>query len=310
MERTVASIDIGTHTARLLIARKSSATGRLTTLTTKRAYTHIAENFDFSGTKTITPEALKQTLHIINDFSDLIEKFNVDTVYAAATGIVREAKNRKQLIDLVFRQTGISVKTLSGEEEADKTARGVLNALEFDGNPVILFDLGGGSTEFFFRIPQSEVHAVRSLSLGAKVQTSMFFSSDPPKREEMDALSEYADKVLKRLDDIELNIQSPFPVIGTGGTVTALAAIQYGIPPNELKTETINGLTLDRRQITHLLEGMRKIDVREKMAAWDMEKEKAEVILTGTLIVFKIIDYFRSTQLIVSQSDLLEGMLI
>jgi exopolyphosphatase/guanosine-5'-triphosphate,3'-diphosphate pyrophosphatase len=148
MTKPCASIDIGSHTARLLIADKSGPQGILRPLIRKRDYIRLSEGFDRAGEKTIQPNAIDRTLDALKGFSQTLKTFDVGSVHAVATGLFREAANRDEFLDRIYESTGIRVRTITGDEEALLTGKGVLNALDIRKKPFIIFDLGGGSTEF------------------------------------------------------------------------------------------------------------------------------------------------------------------
>jgi exopolyphosphatase/guanosine-5'-triphosphate,3'-diphosphate pyrophosphatase len=305
MKQPVASIDLGSHTARLLIARQACSPGCLKSLVRKRAYIRIAESFEPGEKRIIGQNGFARVLTVMHEFSRLLEDFHVRRVCGVATGIIRDAVNREQLLDYIYEQTHIRIELISGEKEALLSGRGALSALNIKGGPFLVFDLGGGTTEFFFE-KRGQVEA-RSLPLGAAALTNEFIRTDPPYEAELDFVS-------KKIDKFLINANMEFPresvVIGTGGTVTTLASIFYRISSDDISPERVNGLKLTLPQVSASFEEMRNINVEQRMEIPGLDPARADVIVAGALVVMKIMRFFGAFEVIVSMSDLLEGLLI
>ncbi|MDY6880143.1 MAG: exopolyphosphatase [Thermodesulfobacteriota bacterium] len=309
MTATMASIDIGSYTTRLLVAGREGPSGPSRSLLRKRVYTRLSKGFDYSGRRILLPEAIERTLEALSDFSREIERLDVPTVYAVATGVVRDAVNRKEFLDRILEHTGLSVRLVSGEEEALLTGKGALSAVPPDKGGSLVFDLGGGSTEFFFSGGSDPY--LGSLPLGASVLTERFFKSDPPREKEVDSVSEYIDRCLDSLTrtrDEARNISGR--IIGTGGTITTLSAMLLEIPLTELTYDSINGCILSRRDLQTLFSHIRHQDLNERLNLPGLDSQRAQVILAGSLVVMKILDFFGCANLTASMADLLEGLMI
>ncbi len=312
MEKNFASIDIGTHTARVLIARRGGPRDLFRPIFRERTYIRLGEDLDYSGTKTIHSQAIARTIDALQGFSQHIEDFNVQKVLAVATGVIREASNSELFLGSIRENTGIGVRLISGDEEALLTGKGVLHALGVQKDPFVIFDLGGGSTEFLFgdRHPLT----VRSIPLGAVTLTTEHLRSDPPDEKEISFLSRYIDRSLKGLESVISQEGDKRPrvrlLVGTGGTVTTLAAMLYGILPQEIAPERINGLIIKRSEIGALFDKMRKLGLAQRRRLPGLDPARAGVILAGALAVLRVLYFLRSSQMTVSLSDLLDGILI
>ena len=312
MGKNFASIDIGTHTARVLIVQKLGPPGLFRPLFRDRTHIRLGGDFDYSGAKSIHPDAISRTVKALKDFSQYMEDFDVHRALAVATGVVREASNRELFLGSLHENTGFEVRPIGGDEEAHLTGKGVLHALGVQEGPFVIFDLGGGSTEFFFG--GSHTPAVRSIPIGALTLTQRYLKSDPPGESEISFLSGYIDKSLKELHSINslgrINITDGCLLMGTGGTVTTLAAMLYGIPAQEIVPERVNGLILERSAVRALFGKIRKLDLEERRGLPGLDPGRAGVILAGALVVLRVLSILRSSQMAVSLSDLLEGILI
>ena len=305
MKQPVASIDLGSHTARLLIARQSCSSGRLRPLVRKRTYIRLAEGLEPGEKKIIGPDAFARVLKVMNEFSRLLADFDVWRVYGVATGVIRDAINRNQFLDHIYEQTHIRIGLISGEREALLSGKGALSALNIKGDPFLVFDLGGESTEFFYD-NRGKVEA-KSVPLGAAALTNEFIRSDPPEETELDSVSKETDQ---RLKNAHIVLAGEHVVIGTGGSVTTLAAMFHRIPSYEITPERLNGLTLSLPQVATCFEEIRNLNIEQRMRLSGLDPERADVIVAGALVVVGIMKYLGTFELIVSMSDLLEGLLI
>jgi exopolyphosphatase/guanosine-5'-triphosphate,3'-diphosphate pyrophosphatase len=300
----LASIDLGSHTARLLVARWNE--GRLESLLRKRAYIRLAQDFESPQPRTLKQAGVERALKSLEAFRSDIEHYQGKKSRAVATGVVRAAENRNLFIDLVRERTGILVEVISGEEEARLTGLGIQHALGLGGRPFTAFDLGGGSTEFLLVQNQGDIKA-SSLPLGALIMTQRHLVSDPPKTEEIESLKEETRGLLLRAFPDEVR---GCPWVGTGGTVTTLAAMVYGIDVKAIRPERMNGLFLHVQQLEELLDRMKHLSVAQRAALPGLDKGRADVILAGSLAVMEILNFFHSSEMMVSLSDLLEGALL
>lgn len=308
MTRNVASIDIGTYTARLLIAEASGTSRTLRPLVRERSYIRLGQGFNDKEEKVLQPQAMERTLEVLGDFLQHIRKFRVSRVLAVATGVVRDAANRGAFLESIFEHTGIRARVISGKEEALLTGKGVLNALGIGERPYFIFDLGGGSTEFLMGSREKPV--LESVPLGALIMTQDHILADPPENEHISSLLTRVDETLSRVHLVPLGIGEDVMVVGTGGTVTTLACILHGIPLQEICRERVNGLVLKVSEIEGLLDRIKGLNTHERSSLPGLDPDRARVILAGVLITLSILYFLKSDELTASFSDLLEGILI
>jgi exopolyphosphatase/guanosine-5'-triphosphate,3'-diphosphate pyrophosphatase len=304
----IAAIDIGSHTARLLVSKTIGSPGLFQPLIRKRSYIRLAQCFDHQKGEGIGPEAIDRTLSALTDFSIVAGKYDVNKIHAVATGVVRRAANRDHFIDLIHSKTDIKVNVISGEREAELTRKGVLHGLNIETGPFVIFDLGGGTTEFI--IGEKEDAQIKSLPLGAAVLTQGFLRSDPPKKEKLEILENHVDEVLEGAFQKETDLGNDHLMVGTGGTVTTLAALIYQIGVQDINPERLNGLVLRKDQIGDLFEQLKSLTIDERLRLPGLDQGRADVILAGIMVVIRILHCFRSVLMKVSLSDLLEGILI
>ncbi len=307
-ETILASIDIGSHTARLLVCQKTGSSKGFRPLQRKRVYIRLGEDFSPDGSLRIQPEAVERTLGALEEFATVAEKLRVESIQAVCTGVLREAENREDLLKQILDRTGIQARVISGNEEARLMAKGVLHALGFQGRSCMIFDLGGGSTEFVYGEQGHQM--VQSLALGAMVLTQKYLISDPPAEEEMGALEREVDDLLEKAFPGPGLVEEEDFLVGTGGTVTTLGVMLRHIGIEEISPKRMNGLILRKEQLEDLFDRLRTATLDERLELPGLDRGRADVIPAGCAAVLRILCFFRSRQLVVSLSDLLEGMVL
>ncbi len=306
-ETILASIDIGSHTARMLVCQKTGSMKDMRPLLRKRVYIHLAEGFASQAKQVIQPEAMERALKTLGEFASIVEEMHVGNVRAVCTGVVREAENRDDFLRLIFDHTGIQANVISGGEEARLTAKGVFDALGLQDRNSIIFDLGGGSTEF---ICGGQGHQkTQSLPLGAMLLTQKYLVSDPPVNEEMDALEQDVDNVLTQTFSEDHRGWDGL-LVGTGGTVTTLGAMLHHMDLEEINPKRMNGLTLRREQLENLFERLKTMTFDERLRFRGLDRGRADVIPAGCAVVLRILHFFKAREMMVSLSDLLEGIVL
>lgn len=302
----IAAIDIGSYTSRLLIA-DASAGEVFRPLKRSRVYTRLAEGFEGRG-EVLSSAAMERTVQALSEFQCLAREHSVADLRTVCTGVVRRAKNQDAFLERIKKATGLNAEVISGQREAILTAKGVLNGITVENPSYLIFDLGGGTTEFVFgHRTRTEI---KSLDLGTAVLNERFLLSDPADDKEIQALRGAVERILKQaFAKQEHRTQYP-AVIGTGGTVTTLAAMLGRIPAEEIGPEKINGRVLAIQELKELCSGLKGLVSSERQKRVGLDASRAEIIVAGLLIVIGILEFFEARQLQVSFSDLLEGMIL
>lgn len=194
----LASLDIGTNTFRLLIAEVTDS-DTLLPIVTKRVITRLGEGLCENGT--IQPHAMERGVEVVEYFSQIINQHKVEKVFAVSTSVARKAKNGDKFIAQVYERTGIAIKILTGFEEALLTLKGVFSVVDDITQKSLLFDIGGGSTEFILTENNFPVKIV-SISLGVVYLAENLIRSDPPTSRE---LSYLRNTIKDSLQSIEIN---------------------------------------------------------------------------------------------------------
>jgi len=305
---TIASIEIGTNSIRMLIAEKGISENTLKPILKKRVITRLGKDFNKKETGIIEPESMSKSISVLRDFFGIASQFGIPFPIVVATGIVREAHNRNNFIASIDKKLGHTVKVITGEEESDLTRRGVLSSLNSRGEPLVIFDCGGGSTEFIWT-NNNEVKSI-SIKLGAVILTDDYLITDPPNDKEIYRLIKYIDNKFKvEIQYIKEPCKGMFSLVGTGGTVINLAAMIHGVRETEFD-EKLNGLVIKKKDIELLFTKMKGMPEAERLNLKGLEPGREDIVLAGTLMVMKIMDYFEKDEIIISYADLLEGILL
>ncbi|MDI6754889.1 MAG: Ppx/GppA phosphatase family protein [Thermodesulfobacteriota bacterium] len=304
-----ASIDVGSNTARLLLAEKTAG-GDLHPLRVERRITRLGGNF--SGEGKLDEGAALRTIAALQSFADVLREERVETVFAVATGVVRAAKDGEEFIKQVFKLTGLSINIISGEEEARLMLRGVLCSLKGMAPSWLVVDVGGWSTEIIW-VRGNSPGATRSIPLGAVALREGFLKSDPPKEDELELLKIHTRKVLGELrQEFErggLKLDRLHPdLVGTAGTMTTLAAIdQRLLLYDPLK---INGHQISRQSLKKIYLTLSTIPARERLNFPGLEKGREDLIVPGVAVVLSLLDVFKLKRVLVVDSGVLEGVLL
>jgi exopolyphosphatase / guanosine-5'-triphosphate,3'-diphosphate pyrophosphatase len=308
MEDTLASIEIGTNSIRMLIARIHGTGGEFRTILRKRSITRLGEGFSTHGPGGLSHKAMARSIEVLEGFLSLALQQGAFHPIVVTTGVVRRATNKDAFVDMITQNLNIPITIISGQREADLTWKGVTRCREGGGAADLIFDLGGGSTEFI--LSDAEQRKNLSLDIGAVTLTDEYLTSDPPADAEIHNLTDYIERVFKQcLDPWKAIIRGRPLIVGTGGTVITLAAIIHGIEAGEF-ADTINGLVIQAEAIQPLSEAMKAMPAADRLKLKGLEPGREDSIVAGTLVVAKVMEYFHHHEIVASYSDILEGILV
>lgn len=298
-----ASIDIGTNTIRLLISER---TGRgILKIYINRVITRLGEGFS-DNTRLLNSNAVNRSVAALYDFSKVIKKFHVNKIRAVATSVVRESKNGEEFVKQVADKTGLVVEVISGEEEAKLTVSGVLNSVSVNANNCIIFDIGGGSTEYV-HIRSSNIVNLVSTNLGVVHLTEEFLRSEIETEQELANLSIYIKETLQReLENFEVIDKKDLILIGTAGTPTTLAAIELKL--KEYNPELVNNFVLSEEMILSTIKKLLNIHKKDRAKITGLEKGREDILVVGALILIETLRKYSQNSVIVSDGGVLEGI--
>jgi exopolyphosphatase/guanosine-5'-triphosphate,3'-diphosphate pyrophosphatase len=298
----VASIDIGTNTFRILVAELRG--NELKKLYIDRVITRLGGGFK-EKEKLITEGATERALSALRRFAEILEEYRVEKIRAVATSVVRDSLNGLEFVEKVKKETGIVVEIISGEEEAKLTVDGVLRSVSSPSDYSVIFDVGGGSTEYVY-VRRDTILGLRSTSMGVVHLAERFMKSDIPSESDIKMLCEEIENVLSyELSWIDISDDN-LSLIGTAGTPTTLAAIELGL--DKYNPGLINGFVLQKDMVLRILKSLASIPSNERLKIKGLEKGREDVIIPGALIVLKTMNRFSKDEVLVSDGGLLEGL--
>lgn len=301
-----ASIDLGTNTVRLLVAARDSKGFKQ--LYSNQVITRLGEGLSNGGI--LIDKAMERTISAILNFKDEASKYNPSAIWVVATSAVREAKNRTAFIERLKGVTGLQLEVIPWEEEARMTLLGVFSGLNSDIKNAIIFDIGGGSTEYVFTEDKKLVNSVGT-DLGVVHLSERYIKKDPVDDEELitleSVISDKVRNVKNKLYDV-LCTMHDVQLIGTAGTVTTLAALDLNLYPYD--PSKINGYILKLGNAKNLLDRLKKMPLKERRNIPALERGREDLIIPGAVIVIKTMEIFGFDSMVVSDYGLREGIIL
>lgn len=302
-----AAIDLGTLTVRLAIAEKTS-NDSFRLLLHRREITGLGRGLARTGE--LAPEGMARTLAALREFMQVLADYQVQEYRAVATHAVRAADNGPTFLTRLRAEMGLNVQVLAPEEEARLSLQGVLSALDpqYLPDPVLVFDVGGGSSEFALVRPGQQPKFA-SLPLGVLTLSQARPLGDPPQPEKVAALHEEIAAELGRFRDqyFPLDLGAAPRLVGTAGAVTTLAAVHLEL--TEYDPNKINNLVLTRTRLEELAGLVSRLPEAKRALLPGLEPAKAGVMVAGALIVLAILEVWGRDSLVAIDAGLLEGVL-
>ncbi|GAM11566.1 bifunctional 3-dehydroquinate synthase/phosphatase [Geobacter sp. OR-1] len=300
MNEAVGAIDLGTNTARLLIG--SCHKGKIDQQFIMRRITRLGGGF--SSETGISDEARHRSLQTMQEFAIKLREYGVKRLRAVATSAVRDAANGDLFCREVLQETGINLEVIDGDCEGVLTLRGVMAGLDNVPENLLVFDVGGGSTEYTLARGGDSLFCV-SLPLGVVRLTEG--------KPDMAAMADKIDRELSRLKKMLignglLDAAKGAVTVGTAGTATTLAAISMKMSDYDYRK--VNNYCVSLDEIESIFSLLLPMSPENRLKVPGMEKGREDLIIAGTLLTLKTLACFGSGMLKVSDFGLLEGVLL
>lgn len=294
-------MDIGTNSFRLLVAEV--ADGRLHPMAHDLVTVRLGDGLGFSGL--LAPAAMLRAEAALVCFSEIMATYPLHSVRACATHAVRKATNREEFLLRAKTLTGLSLEVLSGEEEARLALLGVLSALPEDRRryPLLVVDVGGGSTELILQATAGSEPRVISLPLGAVGLTEEFGANLESMREKIRAILAPA---LRSITGGEMFGQDVW-LVASGGTATSLAALALGL--DRYDAQQVQNYQLSQTMLHRLVVSLSALSSGERNALSVLADGRGEIIVAGAVLLQELQQALASPVL-VSDAGLLEGILL
>jgi exopolyphosphatase/guanosine-5'-triphosphate,3'-diphosphate pyrophosphatase len=299
---TVAAIDCGTNSTRLLIARGDD--GHVETLERQATITRLGAGVDATGA--LDPAAVARTLEVLGRYRAVMEDHGVDRVRLSATSAARDAANREELFGAATEVMGIRPELLSGDEEARLSFVGATAELDPAHGPFLVVDIGGGSTEFAVGPGGGAPEGATSVDIGCVRLTEQYLHRDPPAPEELAAAISVAEAYL---DDVVREVPASREaslMVGLAGTVTTVAAVELGLARYD--RDRIHHFRLTRAAAEDVFRTLATEARADRIHNPGLEEARADVIVGGCCVLVAVLRYFELAECLVSEADILDGM--
>lgn len=297
----VAAFDCGTNSLRLLVADLDAGTGAMTEHVREMRIVRLGQGVDRTGR--ISAESMERALAALDEYAMLLTEYTPDVVRFCATSAARDAENAAEFIDAVRSRIGVEVEVIGGDEEARASYEGATRVLGEVPGPVLVLDIGGGSTELILGSTDGAVDLEHSLDIGSVRLTERHLHSDPPTAAEVAALRADVDAVL---DTCRVDAALASTVVGVAGTITTVAAGVLDLPAYD--RDRVHLSALDVAEVRATIDALVAMTVAERRALGYMHPGRADVIGAGALILERVLSRTTVTTLVVSESDILDGI--
>jgi exopolyphosphatase/guanosine-5'-triphosphate,3'-diphosphate pyrophosphatase len=294
----VAAFDCGTNTIKLLVADLDVETGEAVELVRDLRMVRLGQDVDRTGR--LAYDALARAFGAIDEFKAVVDAYDVQRIRFCATSAARDASNAHVFVAGVRARLGIPPEVLSGDEEARLSYTGATRNLPEREEPMLVVDIGGGSTEFIL----GEKH--RSIDIGSVRLTERFLASDPPTPHEVEAAAAVIDRQIDGLAAYGLFIDLAHTFVGVGGTITTMAAMALDLPSYD--RAAIHHARIERDDVHQVAVQLLRMSVAERKTLPFMHPGRADVIGAGVLILDRILRETRVDHILVSESDILDGI--
>ena len=295
----VAAIDCGTNSTRLLVV---DGDGR--PLERLMRITRLGQGVD--ADRRLHPDAIARVVGVLREFREVLDRHGVDRVRASATSAARDAANRDELFDAAEAAVGARPELLDGMEEARLSFRGASAGLAAGGPPVLVADIGGGSTELVVGVPGEEPAGAISLDVGCVRLTERWIRHDPARPDELaNALGEVRD-LLEDADRQVPALAEAQRLVGLAGTVSTVASLDLGLA--DYDRDKVHHHLLPRAVVEDWFRTMAMGDREDRLGNPGLEEGRADVIVGGLCVLVSILRYRGFDSCLVSESDILDGL--
>ena len=320
----LAAIDIGTVTARLALAQVED--GRVIRMAKYTEIVNLGEGVD--TTKRLLPEAIHRCVGCVSSYVDHARKEGAEAVVCTLTSAARDAENAPDL-GMGLASLGLEPMIIPGEIEGALTFLGVSH--DFENHRILVADSGGGSTELVVGTlagqgaaqgagqqlggqqlggQQLDINFVESVDLGCRRLTERFnLSSDHPSAKDIDGAHKMAAQMMSEaIARAQQQCAAPELLVGVGGTATSLIAVRDHLDPYDPSKVHLNHISLDEvLQIEGLLASK---TLKEREDITGLQAKRAPVMLAGTILLAELMKNSGFKHLVVSESDLLFGLVV
>lgn len=305
-----AVIDVGTNSVKLLVAEVAGHT--VHPLLEQSEQTRLGAGF--YDTHRLQAEPIAHTARVVARFAAEAGKLHATTLRCIATSAARDAENAAELHHAIAHAAGLPLEIISGEQEADWAFHGVTSDPAFAGAPLLLLDVGGGSTEFILGV-DGEVQFRRSFPLGSVRLLEQFPLHDPPAESELAACRAHLKQFLAQevLSPLSANLgagrgRPARSLVGTGGATTILARMR--LQSNEFDRAQIEATRFSGEEIRRETTRLWGLPLAARRQIAGLPPNRADVILFGVAIYEAVMNELDFAELRVSTRGLRFGAVL
>ncbi len=299
-----AVIDVGTNSVKLLVADVAGT--EVHPVHEESRQTRLGKGFYESHR--LQPEPIARTAEAVWEFAGMARQHSADSIRVIATSAARDATNSSDLTDAIEKASGLKTEIITGAREADWAFRGVTTDSQLAKTPLLLLDVGGGSTEFILGHGKKKSFGY-SFHLGTVRLMEKFPHGDPPTKAEFNAARDWIKNMLDAevwplLEPALLHEKKSGVVklVGTGGTPGILARIEKKL--DRFDRNKIEGTILSFEKVVAHRKNLWRSPLAERKEIPGLPKLRADVILTGVLIYEVVMEEFGFSELLASTRGL------
>jgi exopolyphosphatase/guanosine-5'-triphosphate,3'-diphosphate pyrophosphatase len=278
------------------------AGGRVEELERRTEITRLGEGVDSAGK--LGTAAMDRVFETVEGYRALIDQHGAEKVVGVATSAVRDSKNGDEFCQQLADRFGVEVRTITGDEEARLSFLGATSDRVPGGDPLLVLDIGGGSTEFVVGIPGSDPTFHVSTSAGSVRQTERHLIDDPPTDEQLSSVAGEVAAIIEAEVPREVR-RDAAAGIAVAGTATQLAAVDQRL--EEYDAKRVHGYRLDRYAVEEILAHLAAIPLAERREIIGLNPARAPTIVAGAIILAEAMQAFDFDWIETSEADLLHG---
>ncbi|NLH75401.1 MAG: hypothetical protein GX456_20345 [Verrucomicrobia bacterium] len=303
-----AVIDVGTNSVKLLVA--DVTLDSVEPICEFASQTRLGSQL-YSG-MTLSDSAITRTAKAVTAFASKARELGASEVRVIATSAAREASNADALAAAIRDSAGLEIAILEGDTEAELAFYGVATDPKLEGKPLIVIDVGGGSTQVTLGYATTVIFT-KSLQLGAVRLLETLNPPDPPAQADLDRCRSMIRSVLSNGLKRELSkALARFPAnpesFASGGTASVLAAMHLGL--TSFDRSKIESVAFSSADLAQWVERLWKLPVKDRRLISGLPPERADVIITGVAILAGAAEFFGINKLRVSTRGLRFGALV
>ncbi len=300
-----AIIDLGTNTFHLLLVEKNEPAYQ--TLFRESRPAKIGQAGINQGI--ITEEGIDRALAVLMYFRQVLDQYQVDPeqVVAMGTSAIRVARNQQAFVDRVRKETGIQIRVISGEQEADYIYQGVRAASALDDQLALIIDIGGGSVEFILG-NQSRVFWKQSLEIGGQRLRERFMLTDPISPASIRRLHDYFQEQLLPVANAVHQYQ-PTVLVGSSGSFDTLVDMWFMHEQGHLPDPAETTFTLPIAEFYRAYELLITRNHAERMQLPGMIELRVNMIVVAVCLIDYVLKTYGISQIRTSTYSLKEGVL-